>query len=176
MPEYVPGGRSIGYTIAVEIRLRKGDIITVGTGDNKYPVGQVVKFKIEKNKTYKPYTTGEFDFYFDEGGLLPAGNIDTAKELIIESIVYGIIEKRGSWFYYNGQNLAQGQDTTIELVRNNPQLFAEIRSKVLSVAFEADVEKEDVFEDGVDDEESLPPNSVEEELPLESVKKKGRKK
>jgi len=135
-PEYVPGGRSIGYTISVEIRLRKGDAICTGTGDNKTTIGQIIKFKVEKNKTYKPYTNGEFDFYFEEGGTVPAGHVDNAKELIIEAICYGIVEKTGSWLKYNGKLIAQGAEKTIDIIRNDPKLFEEIKAKVMKVAFD----------------------------------------
>lgn len=157
-PEYIPGGRSVGYTEAVEIRMRKGEPLTIGTGENKEVIGQVIKFKVEKNKTYKPFTTGEFDFYFEEGGTLPPASIDNAKELIIEAICYGIIEARGAWYYYNGDRIAQGKEKVFEEMRNNPKLFEEIKAKTMKLAFNLEIEKEDVFGDSV-----VAPEEVEEE-------------
>lgn len=154
-PTYVPGGRSIGYTEAVEIRLRKGDQISIGAKSNPDFIGHTIKFKVEKNKTYKPYTTGEFDFYYSEPTdgeyKIKAGQIDNAKELIIEAILCGIIEMRGSWIYYNGNQIAQGKDTAIENIRNDSKLFNEIKNKVMKVAF--DVERPDVFDDVTEQKE-----------------------
>lgn len=165
-PEYETGGRSVGFTSSIIIRLRKGDYIKIGTGDNARVIGQVVKFKIPKNKTYKPFQTGEFDFYFDEGGPVPPGHIDNAKELIVEAICYGIIEKKGSWLAYNGINIAQGADKTIQIIREDKKMFEEIKNKVMKVAFESDVEREDVF--GTDE---ILPGELTEDAPisLESI-------
>jgi recombination protein RecA len=142
-PEYTPGGRTVGFTICTEVRLRKGDSIAIGTGEDKFTIGQVIKFKIEKNKTYKPYGVGEFDIYFDDGGVVPKGSIDVAKDLIKQAIAYGIIERRGAWFYYNENQIAQGKDNAIELIRNDEKLFEEIKAKVLELAFKPDEEEKD---------------------------------
>lgn len=178
LPEYEPGGRSIGFTCSVSLRLRRGDWITVGTGDNKRIIGQIVKYKTHKNKTYKQQQTGEFDFYFDEGGTVPPGHIDTAKELIILAIVYGVIEKRGSWFYYKGQQLSQGTENAVEVVRNNEQMFNEIREATVKTAFESEIERDDVF--GTDDltKEDLLAEIIvaEDDLPPAPTSKKGKKK
>jgi recombination protein RecA len=177
-PEYITGGRSVGFTEAVEIRLRKGDSVELGKGNNKHIIGQSIKFKVEKNKTYKPFQTGEFDFYFDGGGLVPAANIDNAKELIIEAIMYGIIETKGSWFFYKGHQLAQGKEKTIELIRADTKLFDEVKAKTMELAFSEEKEREDVF--GEDGQQA---DIIVEEADLEIiidpkpvVAKKGRKK
>ena len=41
-----------------------------------------------------------------------------------------ILQKRGSWFAYNGSQLAQGREATKELLKNDPALYAEIETKV----------------------------------------------
>ena len=175
-PDTAPGGRSKDFTASVEIFLRKGDYITIGTGDNKQIIGQVVKFKVNKNKTYAPFKTGSYDFYFDEGGTVPPGNVDNAKELIVEAIVYGIVERRGAWFYYNGNQIGQGVEKAIEEIRNNEPLFEEIKNKVIKVAFESEIEREDVYEsdeivDGFDVIDGVAP--IKEEKP-KKVKKGAR--
>lgn len=138
-PEYAPGGKAIDFYISLDVRLRRGDWIALGTGDNKEFIGQVVKFKVEKNKTYKQQQTGEFDFYFADGGTAPAGHVDTFKEIVIEGIAYGIIEKAGSWLKYKGENLAQGADNTVALLRDNPQIFNQIKQELFSLVL-ADVD------------------------------------
>lgn len=147
-PEYISGGRSILHTESIELRMRKGDYISLGTGEAKQNIGQTIKFKVEKNKTYKQYQTGEFDMYFDEGGTTPRGYIDNAKELIVLAMLYGFIERRGAWFYYNGEQLAQGEANSIERIRTEPALFETIKNQVLgmsSIKVESTPEKGDLI-------------------------------
>lgn len=135
--EYTPGGRSIGFAASVDLRLRRGDWVTEGKGDNKEMVGQVVKFKIEKNKTYKRMQTGEFDFYFSENiAGIQSGYYDNFKAIIMESIAWGLIERGGAWFYLDREkNLKfQGIDGLLEYLRNNENLVYVLRDKILDLA------------------------------------------
>lgn len=124
-----PGGNSQRFTNSIEIRLRAGDYIKEGTGVNQRTVGRVIKWKIQKNKLGAAFTTGEYDLYTDNG-MLPKGSIDTAKELVLLAVLKGVIERRGAWYYFNGSQIAQGQDNVIALLRENEELFAEVVSKL----------------------------------------------
>lgn len=124
-----PGGNSQRFTNSIEIRLRAGDYIKEGTGVNQRTVGRVIKWKIQKNKLGAAFTTGEYDLYTDNG-MLPKGSIDTAKELVLLAVLKGVIERRGAWYYFNGTQIAQGQDNVIALLRENEELFAEVVSRL----------------------------------------------
>lgn len=136
--EYTPGGRAIGYTASVDLRLRKGDWITNGTGTNKTFVGQVVKYKIEKNKTYKRMQTGEFDFYYDENDLdIPVGHNDNFKSIVQLGIERNLIQRGGAWFFINkdtDQEMKfQGQDNLIAYLRENDGLVEDIKRIILDI-------------------------------------------
>lgn len=134
-PEYTPGGRAKSFAASVDLRLRRGDWIAEGTGDNKEFVGQVVKFKIEKNKTFKRMQTGEFDFYFasnDTG--IPVFFNDEHKEIIVSAVEWGIIEKAGAWFNYDG-NKYQGLSKLLEAMTEDKKLVEEMKKKVIYLAY-----------------------------------------
>lgn len=128
-PEYITGGRSTGYTNSVELRLRMGDTITVGSGESKRIVGKTIKFRIEKNKAGIPYGTGEYDIYTDDCELT-RGSIDNGKGLIMLAVYLDVIERRGGWYYFEGEQLAQGQDNLVKLLRSDTDLFEKIKTKV----------------------------------------------
>lgn len=56
--------------------------------------------------------------------------ISSTGSLVDLAMEYDIVQKRGSWFSYNGSQLAQGRDGAKEALRNNPDLYAEIEAKV----------------------------------------------
>lgn len=131
--EYTPGGRSIEFYASLDLRLRRADWISIGTGDNKEIIGWTVKFKSNKNKTYKQQQSGEFDFYFDEGGRVEPGNVDNFKEIVVEGIAWGVVDRAGAWFKYKGENLAQGADNTIAYLAENLDVFEEIKKELFDI-------------------------------------------
>ncbi len=131
-PEYTPGGRAKGFACSVDIRLRRGDWISEGTGDNKEIVGQVVKFKIEKNKTFKRMQVGEFDFYFspdNNAGIHEFFN-DNYKEIIVSAVEWGVIERAGAWFMYNNQKY-QGMNSLVKALKDDVKLIEKLKQEVL---------------------------------------------
>ena len=45
-------------------------------------------------------------------------------------VQYGIIQKSGSWFSYNGTKLAQGRDATKAMIKDNPELAEELEGLI----------------------------------------------
>lgn len=133
-PEYTPGGKAKDFTSSINIRLRRGDFIVQGKGKDKEFVGQVVKFKVEKNKTYKRMTSGEFDFYYapNSAGVLPGYN-DYEKEVVVCAVEYGVVERAGAWFKY-GDNRYQGLPALVDALRTDKKLLDEIREKVVNIS------------------------------------------
>jgi recombination protein RecA len=177
-PEYEGGGRAIGFTSSLTIRLKRGDWITIGAGENKAIIGQEVKFKIHKSKVSIPQKTGTWDVYIDEGGPVEKGHVDNFKSLVLEGVAYGVIDKSGSWFYYKDDVKVQGADGLVEVIRERPDLYEEIRAEVLRRA-------EEVIEEEMgqltDEQRQLleQEGQIEEELVedvAESPKKKPAKK
>jgi recombination protein RecA len=159
-PEYTPGGRAKDFTASLDIRLRRGDWITVGTGENKEIIGQQVKFKIHKSKVSTPQRTGTWDTYIEEGGPVPKGHIDNFKELVLASIAYGLVKKGGAWFKYTNNageevfNL-QGADAVIAFFRENVDIFEEVKAETLKLAFEQAEDAHEKFLLSLSEEEKL---------------------
>lgn len=119
-PETTPGGRALKFYASVRIDIRRiGQI----KGSDGTVTGNRTKLKVVKNKVAPPFTECEFDIMYNEG-------ISSVGSLLDLAMEYDIIQKRGSWISYNGNQIAQGRDAAKETLKNNADLYAEIEALV----------------------------------------------
>ncbi len=122
-PETTPGGKALKFYASVRIDVRKADALK--DGDGLY--GNRTKAKIVKNKLAPPFKTAEFDIIYGHG-------ISQEGCLVDLGVQFGVMEKSGAWFSYNGEKVAQGREKAKEYLANNPEIMAEIDQKI-RVAF-----------------------------------------
>ena len=121
-PETTPGGRALKFYSSVRIDIRRTGAIKDGDEN----VGNHVRAKVVKNKVAPPFRIAEFDIMFNEG-------ISATGDLIDLAVEAKVCEKAGSWFSYGEIRLGQGRERAKEFLRENPELFNEIRAKVLAI-------------------------------------------
>ncbi|MFZ9938279.1 MAG: recombinase RecA [Luteolibacter sp.] len=119
-PETTPGGRALKFFASVRVDIRRIGQIKSTDGT---VTGNRTKIKIVKNKVAPPFTEAEFDIMYNEGISSTGSLLDLALEM-------DIIQKRGSWFSYNGNQLAQGRDAAKEILKNDSTIYEEIEAKV----------------------------------------------
>lgn len=118
-PEVTSGGRALKFYASVRIDIRKRE--SIKKGENV--IGTRTKVKVVKNKVAPPFKEAEFDIMYGQG-------IDRFGEIVDIAVIKNIIGKAGSWFSYNGNNIAQGRDNTKEYLKENPDVFEEIVAKI----------------------------------------------
>lgn len=118
-PETTTGGRALKFYASVRLDIRKKE--TLKQGGEAY--GNRVCCKVVKNKVAPPFKQAEFDILFGKG-------ISKASELIDMGVRTGVIDKSGSFFYYNEEKLAQGRENAVLVIEKNEELMNEIEEKV----------------------------------------------
>jgi recombination protein RecA len=130
-PRTTPGGVGKDYAYFTRCEVKRDEYIETGSGNNKVRVGQRIKIRVLKNKTAPPQRVAYVDFYFSAHSIYDAGDYDTAKEVAAMAIVKAIVDRKGGWIYY-GERKWQGQEALVNSIREELDLFEELRDKVLS--------------------------------------------
>lgn len=118
-PETTTGGNALKFYASVRLDIRK--VTSIKDGDNV--VGNQVRVKVIKNKVAPPFRKAEFEITFGEG-------ISRIGELVDLAEQFNVIKKSGSWYSYDGQQLAQGRDAVKRVFADNPELCDEIEAKI----------------------------------------------
>lgn len=118
-PETTTGGRALKFYSSIRIEVRKGTVLA----DGKEFVGNEVRFKVVKNKLSAPYKTAQSEIVFAKG-------IDRIGELADLGTEIGVFAKKGAWYSYNNQNIAQGRKSLKEYILNNEEIQKEILEKL----------------------------------------------
>lgn len=119
-PETTTGGNALKFYASVRLDIRK--IGQLKDGDEA--IGNQTRVKVIKNKVAPPFRKAEFDIMFGEG-------ISKTGEILDLGVEYGIIKKSGSWFSYGDTKVAQGRDASKIVIRDNPELAAELEAKIV---------------------------------------------
>lgn len=129
-PEVTTGGRALKFYSSMRIDVRKIEQLK-GAGSEF--IGSRTRAKIVKNKVAPPFKSAEFDIMYGEG-------ISKVGEILDMAVQYDIVHKGGSWFSYGDHRLGQGRDNVKEIIKNEPELAAELEQKIKDKIAE-DIEK-----------------------------------
>lgn len=119
-PETTPGGRALKFYASVRLDIRR-------IGALKDPTGRVMgnrtRVKVVKNKVAPPFTEAEFDILYAQGISWEGSVLDSA-------IKHGLIEKRGAWLAFEGEQIAQGHEMARVYLENNQELTNKLIEKI----------------------------------------------
>lgn len=125
--ETTTGGNALKFYASVRIDIRsRGNL-----KDGEDVLGRRAYVKVVKNKVAPPFKRAEFDIMFGEG-------ISKAGEILDLGVEYGVIDKSGSWFSYNGSKIAQGRDAAKMVIQDNPELADELEQQIMEALREYD--------------------------------------
>jgi recombination protein RecA len=118
-PETTTGGNALKFYASVRVDIRKTNQLKEG----EEIIGSRTRAKIVKNKLAPPFRKADFDILYGEG-------ISQLGEIVDLGVDYEIIKKSGSWFSYNDTKLGQGRDAVKQIIKDNPELYDELKTKI----------------------------------------------
>ena len=119
-PETTTGGNALKFYASVRLDIRRIGQLK----DGEDAIGNQTRVKVIKNKVAPPFRKAEFDIMYGEG-------ISKTGEILDLGVEYGIVKKSGSWFSYGDTKLAQGRDASKAVIKDNPELAAELEAKIV---------------------------------------------
>jgi recombination protein RecA len=91
------------------------------------------------HNTAVPFRKAEFYVSFGYG-------VDRAAAVLDAALARGVVEKRGSWFSFGDEQLAQGRGNSLEVLRSDQEVFKRMEEAIR----EAAENKPEVGADGVE--------------------------
>lgn len=124
-PETTTGGNALKFYASVRIEVRKIESLSRGADDI---IGNRVRIKVVKNKVSPPFKKVELDLMFGEG-------ISYISSVLDAALKYEMLEKSGSWYSYNGEKIGQGRDKTLDFLKDNPDIVADLDVRLRELMF-----------------------------------------
>jgi recombination protein RecA len=118
-PETTTGGNALKFYASVRLDIRRLGAIK----DGDEVVGNETRVKVVKNKVAPPFRVADFEILYGEG-------ISREGELVDLGVQYELIQKSGSWYSYGSERIGQGKDNVRKLLKERPELAAEIEAKL----------------------------------------------
>ncbi len=124
-PEETPGGKALKFYSSVRLELRRS--AQIKQGDRI--IGNRVKAKVVKNKVAPPFRQTEFDIFYNEG-------ISRLSDIVNTGVKFGVINRAGSWFSYEGEKMGQGIEGSKIYLKENPNIIKDLIKKIKKAAQE----------------------------------------
>ena len=120
--ETTAGGKALKFYATQRLEIKNRGMIKEGDD----VIGFKQQIKMVKNKVAAPFQVIQEDIIYGKG-------IDKTQGFVEALVFEEILEKSGSWFKYNGTNIAQGLKKLRLLFDENPDLVLEL-SELLEAA------------------------------------------
>ncbi len=117
--ETTTGGKALKFYSSVRLDIRRTEWIKKGDET----IGHKVKIKVVKNKLSAPFKVVNLEIIFGHG-------ISTEGLLIDLAMEAKIITRSGAWFYYNGEQIAQGKEKVRELLSSDAKMRLELEIQI----------------------------------------------
>jgi recombination protein RecA len=127
------GGNALAHGQLLNIELEQGAKIRHAVGKEQKIIGKEINWGILKAKagahdgpkgSYKLYT-GEMNIPF---------GVDIYSDLLSAGLQTGVVQLKGAWYGYQGENIGQGEQGAAQALYQNPDMIQSIRREIFKAA------------------------------------------
>lgn len=115
--ETTSGGKALKFYATQRLEIKNRGMIKEGDD----VIGFKQQIKIVKNKVAAPFQMLQEDIIYGKG-------VDSTQGFVEALVFEGILEKAGSWFRYEGTNVAQGMKKLRVVLQDNVELAEQLQS------------------------------------------------
>jgi recombination protein RecA len=126
-PLTTPGGKAKNFHYFCRVEVKRDEWIKA----KDETVGQTIKARTMKNKTYRPQQVAVVDYYFADTTGFSRGEYDTVKDVVNIAIAYELVTRAGAYYSYGDQKW-QGKDGVLQAVREDLDLRDKITKEVFA--------------------------------------------
>lgn len=125
-PRTTPGGKAKNFHYFARVEVARDEWIT----EKDEKVGQSIRAKTLKNKTYRPYQDAVVDFFFADTKGFTLGSFDVIKDMVNTAMSIGLIGRRGAYYSF-GEQQWQGKDATYQAFREDLDIQKSLKEAVI---------------------------------------------
>lgn len=122
-----PGGKAKNFHYFSRVEVKRDEWLK----EKDEVIGQTIKARTIKNKTYKPLQTAVVDFYFTSAGGFRLGEFDVVKDVVNIGLAINLITRSGPYYSYAGQKW-QGKDALVLAIREDLDLQQTLKKEAFS--------------------------------------------
>lgn len=115
-----PAGRALKHYASIRVNVKRIKTIKKGPEGAQIAVSSLTRADVKKNKVAPPFRKAEFYITYGIGIDIPASILDGA-------LKYDLVKKRGSWFSFDGEQIAQGREGSLDKLRIDSELLERIK-------------------------------------------------
>ena len=143
-PRTTPGGKAKNYYYFTRVEVRRDEWISEGSKlDTR--VGQTIKMRVIKNKTYRPQQIAQADFYFANTHGFRKGEFDTVKDIVNVALALELFEGR---YKFEGERIASKKEELYDMVRQDLGLQRRLSDAAYNAVFNPQPKEEVSVEEG----------------------------
>ena len=118
-----PAGRALKHYASIRCAIRRIGTEKEKVDGEEIAVSSLTKIDVKKNKTAPPFRTAQFHISYGRG-------IDPVVSTFDAAVKRKVIDKKGSWFSFNGDNIAQGRYAALVELQENEDLYKEVKASL----------------------------------------------